>query len=244
MLAIFKREFKSYFLASIGYIYLAAMYFFLGLYFFMTFSQGAPAVPDIVYTMQTVLMFILPVLTMRMLSEDRRQKVDQALLTAPVKLISIILGKFLAAMAVFAIGFAPTVIFEMIVASYVAVNVLTYFYMLLGMMLFGGSLIALGMFISSLTESTALSAITTLIVNLLVMFMPGMSSMIGSAGTSKFFQWISSVLQTILEKLAITNVYDRFYSEVFSIADVLYLFSFMVIFLFLSVRSLEKRRWA
>lgn len=246
MLAIFKREFKSYFLAPIGYIYLAAMYFFLGLYFWMIFSQGVPAVPDIVYTMQTVVLFVVPVLTMRMLSEDRRQKVDQALLTAPVKLSSIILGKFLAAMAVFAIGFAPTIIFEMITASFVSVNVLTYLYMVLGMLLYGGTLIALGMFISSLTESTALSAITTLIVNLLVMFLPGIASMVSSmnTGTSKIMQWIVTAVQTVLEKLAITDVFDRFYEEVFSIGDVIYLFSFMLVFLFLSVRSLEKRRWA
>lgn len=246
MVAIFKREFKSYFLSPIGYIYLAAMYFFLGLYFWSVFSQGVPAVPDIVYTMQTIVLFILPVITMRLLSEDRRQKVDQALLTAPVKLTAIILGKFFAALAVFAIGFAPTVIFEMITASYVGVNVLTYLYMLLGMMLYGGTLIALGMFISSLTESTALSAIITFIVNLLVMFLPGITSMIGSmnTGTSKFLQWLSTTFQTILEKLAITNVFDSFYSEIFSITDVIYLLSFILVFLFLSVRSLDKRRWA
>ena len=246
MTAIFKREFKSYFLSPIGYIYLAAMYFFLGLYFWMIFSSGVPAVPQIVYLMSTVVLFVLPVLTMRMLSEDRRQKVDQALLTAPVKLSGIIMGKFWAAMAVFAIGFAPTVIFEMIVASFVDVNVLSYVYMLLGMLLYGGTLIAIGMFISSLTESTALSAIITFIVNLLIMFLPGIASTISTTATAnaKFFQWIVTALQTALDKLAITNVFDRFYEEVFYISDVIYLLSFIIVFLFLSVRSLEKRRWA
>jgi len=246
MLAIFKREFKSYFLSPIGYIYLAAMYFFLGLYFWMIFSSGVPAVPQIIYLMSTVVLFVLPVLTMRMLSEDRRQKVDQALLTAPVKLSGIILGKFWAAMAVFSIGFAPTVIFEMIVASFVDVNVLSYVYMLLGMLLYGGTLIAIGMFISSLTDSTAISAIVTFIVNLLIMFLPGISSTISSAATAnaKFLQWIITAVQTALDKLAITNVFDRFYEEVFYVSDVIYLVSFIVVFLFLSVRSLEKRRWA
>lgn len=246
MLAIFKREFKSYFLSPMGYIYLAAMYFFLGIYFWVTFAQGIPAVPQIIHIMSTVVMFVVPVITMRLLSEDRRQKVDQALLTAPVKLSGIILGKFFAALAVFAIGFAPTVIFEMITASFVSVNVASYLYMLLGMFLYGGTIIALGMFISSLTESTALSAIVTFIVNLLIMFLPGISSSLSSTttGNSKVMQGITIALQTVLDKLAISNAFDRFYEEIFSISDVLYLLSFIVVFLFLSVRSLEKRRWA
>lgn len=246
MIAIFKREFKSYFLSPIGYIYLAAMYFFLGLYFWLTFSQGIPGVPSIINMMATVVLFVLPVLTMRMLSEDRRQKVDQALLTAPVKLSGIILGKFFAALSVFAIGFAPTLIFEMMVASYVEVNIASYLYMLLGMLLFGGTLIALGMFISSLTESTALSAITTFIVNLLVMFLPGIAGTLGAmnSGSSKVMMWITTAIKTVLDKLSIINAFNRFYEEIFSVSDVLYLVSFIVVFIFLSIRSLDKRRWA
>lgn len=246
MLAIFKREFKSYFLSPIGYIYLAAMYFFLGMYFWIVFSNGVPAVPEVIYAMSTPVMFITPVITMRILSEDRRQKVDQVLFTAPVKLSSIILGKYLAAMAVFAIGFVPTIIFEMIVASYVYVNVMIYIYMLIGMLLYGGTLIAIGMFISSLTESTALSAISTLIVNLLIMFMPGISSMISTANTSgsKFLQSILNGLGKFVEKISFTNVLDSFVSEIFSVADVVYFLSFIAVFVFLSIRSLDKRRWA
>ncbi len=246
MLAIFKREFKSYFLSPIGYIYLAAMYFFLGMYFWIIYSNGIPGVPEVVYAMATPVMFITPVVTMRILSEDRRQKVDQVLFTAPVKLSSVILGKYLAAMAVFAIGFVPTVIFEMIVASYVYVNVMIYIYMLIGMLLYGGTLIAIGMFISSLTESTALSAISTLIVNLLIMFMPGISSMITTANTSgnKFLQTILNGLSTFVEKVSFTNVLDSFVSEIFSVADVVYFLSFIAVFVFLSIRSLDKRRWA
>ncbi len=246
MSAIFKREFKAYFLAPIGYIYLAVMYFFLGFYFWLTFSGGLPEVPQVIYYMATVALFIVPVLTMRTLSEDRKQKVDQVLLTAPVKLSGIIFGKFFAALAVFAIGFAPTVIFEMIVASYVSVNVFSYIYMLLGMLLFGSALIALGMFISSLTESTALSAISTLIANIFILFMPSLASTVGSSntGNSKVFAWIVGLIQKILENLSLNETLMRFYEEVLSFKDVIYLLSFAVVFLFLSVRSLDKRRWA
>ena len=130
MSAVFKREFKAYFTTPIGFIVIAAFYFFLGLYFSMIYSYGSPDIATVIVAMSTVIVFTMPVLTMRLMSEDRRQKVDQALLTAPVSLTSIVLGKFFAALAVFAIGFAPTVIFEIIVASYVSVNIMSYIYAL------------------------------------------------------------------------------------------------------------------
>ena len=139
MSAVFKREFRAYFTTPIGFIVIAAFYFFLGLYFSMIYSYGSPDIAMVIVAMSTVIVFTMPVLTMRLMSEDRRQKVDQALLTAPVSLTSIVLGKFFAALAVFAIGFAPTVIFEIIVASYVSVNVMSYIYALFGMLLLGSA---------------------------------------------------------------------------------------------------------
>ena len=110
MSAVFKREFRAYFSTPIGYIVVAAYWFFLGLYFSLIYSYGSPSVQTVIIAMSTIVVFTVPILTMRLMSEDRRQKVDQALLTAPVRLSGIVLGKFFAAMAVFAIGFAPTVI--------------------------------------------------------------------------------------------------------------------------------------
>ena len=104
MRAVFKREFRSYFSTPIGFIILAVLYFFLGLYFSLIYSYGSPDISTVIVSMSTVIAFIMPVITMRLMSEDRRQKVDQALLTAPVSLTSIVMGKFFAALAVFAIG--------------------------------------------------------------------------------------------------------------------------------------------
>lgn len=233
MSAVFKREFKAYFSTPIGYIVLAAFYFFLGLYFYIIYSGGSPYIEACIIAMSTVAVFTMPVLTMRLMSEDRRQKVDQALLTAPVKITSVVLGKFLAAFAVFALGFAPTVIFEIIVASYVSVNVLSYLYALLGAMLLGGALIAIGMFISSLTESAVISAILTLLVNIMVLYMSSFASMIN-------VEWLASVV----EKAAFITAFESFGNSVFSVADVVYFLSIIFVFVFLSVRSLEKRRWS
>ena len=233
MKAIFKREFKSYFCTPIGYIVVAALYFFLGLYFSMIYSYGLPRIEIAIGSMNTVVIFVMPIITMRLMSEDRRQKVDQALLTAPVSLTAIVLGKFFAALAVFAIGFLPTIIFEIIIMSLVSVNILSYLYIMLGMMLFGAALISIGMFISSLTESSVISAIVTLIVNILVLYMSNFATMVET-------KWIA----TIFEKIAFINVFESFAESIFSIPNVIYFLSISAAFLFLCVRSLEKKRWS
>ncbi|MCQ2440272.1 MAG: ABC transporter permease [Clostridia bacterium] len=233
MSAVFKREFRAYFTTPIGYIVLAAFYFFLGWYFSMLYSGGSPQIEMAVMAMSIVTIFILPILTMRMMSDDRRQKVDQVLITAPIKLTSIALGKFFAAFAVFAMGFIPTVIFEIIVASKISVNVLAYIYALFGMLLLGGALISIGMFISCLSESPVVSAILTLVVNILVLYMSNFASMVN-------ISWISK----IIEKAAFINATDNFGQSVLNISDIIYFLSIIAAFLFLSVRSLEKRRWS
>ena len=233
MSAVFKREFRSYFSTPIGFIVLAAFYFFLGLYFSLIYSYGSPDIATVIVAMSTVIVFAMPILTMRLMSEDRRQKVDQALLTAPVTLTSIVLGKFFAALAVFAIGFAPTLVFEIIVASYVTVNIMSYIYALFGMLLLGSALIAIGMFISSLTESAVISAILTLVINILVLYMSSFASMVSVS-------WIA----TIIEKAAFITAFENFGQNIFSVADVVYFVSISAAFLFLCVRSLDKRRWA
>ncbi len=246
MSAIFKREFKSYFTTPIGYVVLAAFYFFLGILFVNTFSAGAPEGPMIIIAMSTVVVLVLPVLTMRIMSEDKRQKVDQALLTAPVKLTSIVMGKFFAALAVFAIGFIPTIIFEIIFIAYVSVNILSFVYALIGILLLGCVLISIGMFISSLTESAAISAIITLLINILVLFNFSSLITVPEAVTplekiwSKLVEWFALAL----EKLSFITTFQKFGENVFSITDIIYFLSITAVFLFLCVRSLEKRRWA
>jgi ABC-2 type transport system permease protein len=101
------------------------------------------------------------------------------------------------------------------------------------MMLLGGAIIAIGMFISSLTESTVISGILTWLVNILVLYMSSFASMIST-------EWIAN----IFNKLAFISVFEGFSSKIFSIADVIYFLSIIAVFLFLCVRSLEKRRWS
>ncbi len=249
MKAIFKREFKSYFTTPVGYIVLATFYFFLGFYFWLLYTGGSPEIELVINAMDLIVVFLVPIITMRLMSDDRRQKIDQALLTAPVKLSGIVLGKFFAALAVLALCFAPTVIFELILLSNITVNVFSYIYTLFGMMLLGGTLIAIGMFISCLTESPAISAILTLVINVLITNMSNFADMITVPdATGGFFGklWVKIVegFVLFLEKAGFIEASQQFSEGIFSIPDVIYFVSIIAIFVFLSVRSLEKRRWS
>lgn len=248
MTAIFKREFKSFFSSPIGYIFLAIMTFWSGLWFWMIFTSGSPDISVVILSATTVIIFAIPILTMRLMSDDRRQKVDQVLLTSPVSLTAIVLGKFLAAFAVFALAFAPTVIYEIVIAALVKVEIMAYIYPLLGMLLLGATLISLGMFFSSLTESPALSAILSIAINILVTYLPSIVSLIPTTAGETFLEKAAAVIlkgvTLVLEKLSFISIAESFGENIFSIVNIVYFLSIIFFFLFLCVRSLEKRRWA
>ena len=233
MSAIFKREFKAYFSSPLGYVFLTIFFFFEGMFFSTIFSAGSPETTYVVAAMTTIIVFVTPVLTMRLLSEDRKQKVDQALLTAPVTVTGIIMGKFFAAFSVFALAFSPTFIFQIIVATKVSVNWLTYVNVLVGILLVGAALIAMGMFISSLTESPVISCILTLVAFLVIMMISSLAEMTGV-----------EFLTEIAEYVGLMDRFQNFYDNVFPVTDVIYLLSIAGVFCFLSVRAVEKRRWS
>lgn len=238
MTAIFKREFKSYFTSPIGFIFLAAVYFFLGLHFADLYSNGQPQIHLLIAKMSSIMLYLVPILTMKIISADKKQRIDQLLLTSPVKLISIALGKFLAALSVFAISLAPTIIFELIFISKakeasIAIPFSYYAYSLFGMLLLGSALIAIGMFISSLFESTAISAIVTFCINVLISFFPLFAQAVGVNWIAKVFTFLS-----------FSDRFESFSANIFSFADIFYFLSLIAVFLFLSVRSLEKKSWA
>ena len=212
---------------------MAIFLFFEGMYFSTLYSYGSPNVEVIYASLSTVVMLVTPVITMRLLSEDRRQKVDQALLTAPVSVGGIVMGKFLGAFSVFALAFSPCLLFELIVSVMAKVNWLVFLNGTLGVLLVGAALIAIGMFISALTESPIISCILTLLTFLLLMVLPNIASLAG-------IEWISAASK----KIAFLNLISNFTESVFHVVDVIFLASIAVVFIFLSIRAVEKRRWA
>lgn len=233
MLAIFKREFKSYFISPVGYIFLAAFAFFEAMFFSLLYTSGSTQIQYIITSISSVIVFALPILTMKMLSEDRRQKVDQVLLTAPISVTAIVMGKLLATLSVFMLAFAPTLIFQIIVSTLAATNWLNYLYSLFGVMLLGAAMISIGMFISSLTESSVVAAILTIVVNFIVMMATSFASTLSS-----------ELLTKVAESISFIDRFANFSSSVLSVADIVYFLSITAVFVFLSVRSIERRRWA
>ena len=127
MFAIFKRELKAYFTSPLGYVFLAIFYAFSGLFFYIfSLSVGSTDISSVFLMMFIVLMVFVPLLTMRLLSEDKKQKTDQLILTAPVSLLSIVMGKFLAAYAIFAIGVAVMPVYGFVMSTFATVSWLPY----------------------------------------------------------------------------------------------------------------------
>lgn len=237
MSAIFKREFKSYFTTPIGYIVLAVMMIVHGWAFADVYEAGSPDI-SYVFTsfLSTLIVFILipPILTMRSMSEDRRQKVDQVLITSPVSLYSIVLGKFFAILAIFMMGYSMTLVFQIIIAFQgVTVNWLIYIGNVLGVALIGSALIALGIFISSLTESQLVSVVVSVAVASLLSMMDSFASTINVRWVTKVVEWIS-----------FTGRYYTFCEGILDYSNAVFFLGFASVFIFLTVRVLDKRRYS
>ncbi|MEG0457582.1 MAG: ABC transporter permease, partial [Oscillospiraceae bacterium] len=153
MVAIFKRELSSYFTSPIGYVFLGIFYVISGFFLFSTILSGTTDMSFIFSGMFIVLVFLVPILTMRLLSEEKKQKTDQVLLTSPVNLFSIVIGKYLAAFTVFLCGLSITLIYALVLAgNSTSFDWLVVFGNYIGIILLGGCFIAIGLFVSSLTE--------------------------------------------------------------------------------------------
>lgn len=231
--AIFKREIKSYFTSPLGYVVLTVFALFEGFFFYYLFYSNYGDISALFSSLLTISMFICPILTMRLMSEDKRLKVDQALLTAPVSLFSIVFGKFLAAFAVYAAAFSLTLVNQIIFAMFTTPDWNIYFGNLLGNLLLGAALLSIGLFISSLTESQLVSAVVSFGVVLLLI----MVDTIASAIKVEF-------LANFVNSLSFTLRQQSFLSGILDFSDLFFFISITAVFLFLSVRMLEKKRWA
>ena len=163
MTAILKREFASYFTSPLGYVYLAVFYGFSGLFLWITcLSSGSADMQYVFLWMFFIMMILIPILTMRTMADDKRQKTDQLTLTSPVSLFGLVAGKFLAAFFIFLIGAAVMFVYALGLAA--AVNGsgtgtefgwAGFFGNFAGIVLMGAVFISVGIFISSLTAASA-----------------------------------------------------------------------------------------
>lgn len=236
MIAIYKREVSAFFHSFIGWLFLAVNLFMMGLYF--TVYNMISGYPNIAYVLQSVVflfIILIPVLTMRSLSEERKLKTDQLILTAPVTIGKIVLGKYMALLSVFAIPVIIAGILPIILSFVGPFQSGSSYTALCGYFLYGALGLAIGLFISSLTESIVISAVFTFIVLFFGYVMSGICSIISQTG---------NVLTKILGILDMVSRFDEMLNGNFYVPSVVYYLSGTCLFLFYTVQSIRKRRYS
>ena len=218
--AIFRREVRSYFTSPIGYIFLAAFYAYSGVMFAnYSLESGYTRLDSVFSALLIIIIVLIPVLTMRTISEEKRTKTDQCLLTAPVGLIYII-------------AIAITGVFAVIVSAFGTPDWNVVVGNIVALALVGGAYIAIGIFCSSFTENQIVAAVISFIALIFVSFLSTIGNLLP-------FEWLT----TVCEKVSFGERYYSFTYGLFDFSNVVFFLSAIVAFLFLTVRVLEKRRW-
>lgn len=238
MLAIYKREMRSYFTTSIGYIFLASALIIAAVIFSIStvFSQTSDT--SVYFAgMIFVLMIFLPILTMKTFSDEKRTKTEQLLLTSPVSTTQMVLGKFFSAFTMLVIFLALTLVFLLPLSSYVGEgangpNAALVMGNMLALLLVGMSFIAIGVFVSSLTENQFAAIVITIVILLFMFVINLFNSLIGVYA-----------IRVILDWLSVYSRYQAFTYGIFDIGALIYYLSVAGVFIFLTVRVFESRKY-
>ena len=238
MKAIYKREVAGYFRSMTGYVFLFFVFLIVGIYFYAyNLLNGYPSMNVTFNSITFVFLLVVPVLTMRVLSEERRHKTDQLLLTAPVSVAKIVLGKFFALITVYMIPIGVICLYPLIMRVFGKVSFAQNYTAILGFFLLGAANIAVGLFISSLTENTIIAAVLTFVVMFLSYIMSGLESFLPSSMSD-------GILYHIMEACNVDGHFQSFVDGTFEVTAVVYFLSVMVVFVFLTMQSIKKRRWS
>lgn len=256
MFAIFKKEMRSYFINPIGYVFVGIFLALSALLCCYTTIQSNSYSTSAYFTIMIfALVILIPLLTMRSFSEERKMKTEQLLLTAPVSITSMVLGKYLASLAMFVgcvavscVNFIPLYVTAHIERegdpysiTHIGPVTAQIVGSLIAVVLIGAAFIAIGMFISSLTENQLSAAVITISVILLMVIM-GLVNDIGS--DSEGNRLISSyVVRFVIDWISVFSRFGNFTYGIFDFSALIYYLSIAGVFIFLTVRIYEKRRW-
>ncbi len=236
MTAILKKEFKSYMHSVVGFLFVAVMIFFFALY--ATVYNFASGIPYLSYTLSSILLLFwlaIPILSMRILAEERKQRTDQMILTAPVAVGEIVAGKFLAMAAVFMIPVVLMCAVPLYLRRFGEVPLGETYVVIMAFALYGLACIAVGLFVSSITESQVIAAVLTFAILFVTYMMAGIEDLISSTGN------------LLTKFLSIFDFQGRFVSMASGILDltsVVYFVSVIGLMLFLTAQSIQKRRYS
>ena len=224
MWAVLKKEFKSYFLSPIGYVFIGLfLAMFSLLFYIITIYSGTVTYQAVFYNAVIyVLIFIIPLLTMRMFAEERKSGTEQLLMTSPRSIVGITLGKFIAATLVVVITELLTLIYLGILCYFKVPDMATVGVTMLGFLLLSMAYISLGMFISSLTENQIVAAIVTIAIFVVTWLLPNLST--------SFLQF---------------SLFEKFYpyvTGVFPITETINFVSLTIMFIVLTIIVLKRRK--
>lgn len=187
MLAIYKKELRQYFNSMIGFVFLAFFLVIIGIYTWAyNLSSGLGNFEVTLGGISFMYVLLVPILTMRIVAEENRQKTDQLLYTAPVSLTKIIVGKYFAVLTLFSCAFIPICIYPLIIHMYgTDVRLAPAYSSIIGFYLLGAATIAIGLFISSLTESQVIASVVSFITLLLTFLLSNITGMLPTEAISQ-----------------------------------------------------------
>jgi ABC-2 type transport system permease protein len=230
--AIAQRELKAYFASPIAYVVTAAFLVVAGFFFsIIVFLSREATMRGVFYNEGIILMLLAPALTMRLLAEEQQSGTLELLLTAPVRDLEVVLGKFLASLGLFAAMVGLTLFFPLILFIYGSPDRGPLLGGYLGVVLLGGVYLAIGLFTSSLTQNQIVAAVVAFVILLLLWVFDWPAGIFGPPASDVF------------SFLSLSNHYFDFARGLIDTRDVIYYLSVMALALFLTVQSLQSRRW-
>ena len=233
MFAVLRHELSLYYHSLSGYVFGAFLLAFTGIGELIYNINASVANFEYVLSfIQVVFIIIVPILTMRVISEEKRQRTDQLLYALPINTTEIVLGKFLSLFVVYLIPMLLICAYPLIFSMYGDVYLPTSYGSIFAFLFLGSALISIGMFISSLTESQGLAAGICVVAMLLNYFCVQIASTIPN-----------ETVQNVFKRISLFERFSLFYNGVFDLTAIVYYISVIAFFLFLCVQSLEKRRY-
>ena len=286
MNAVFRHEVSSHFHSLSAYVFGAFLLLFGGVYtMVMNLNNLLTNFEYVLANMSFIFLIIVPILTMRVLAEERRQKTDQLLYSLPISMSDVVLGKFGALLVMLLIPLAIIALYPVVLSAFGNIHFPTAYGAMLGFFLLGAALIAIGLFISSITESQAVAAGLCFVVMLLNYYISDLATFVAATAFASFSAFaaviviLALLINTMTKNGTISlifaavgegallagyllnassfeglfpkvmeslSLFDRFYvfvNGVFDLSAVVYFITVIALFLFLSVQSMERRRW-
>ncbi|NLV37067.1 MAG: ABC transporter permease [Clostridiaceae bacterium] len=232
MSAIFWKEVKSYFYSPMAYILIGLFMLLTSIFFIPNLMYQVGSFNNVLSNMGFILLFIVPVLTMRILAEDRKNGTEVLLITSPASITSMVVGKYLAVCFVFLVLTLLSLIYPIVLLAFGATFTAGLVGGYIGFILLGMTFISVGVFCSSLTESQVVAVIVSYVM-LLIMWLAGsLGGMLGGFA-AKVLGWFSLLTR-----------YEDFTRGILGLSPVVYYLSFITVFLFITIRVIEKRRWS